>query len=144
MTTLLEDLRIALRQICRTIGLEGTGATVVPLIVLGLALNLAALSATEFVRHGGRAVHRNSALRNATRTELKAMRIVVHSTIRKINNSRQRWCKTQQWVRDGKKKITGDPVELGIIWAPPDGNEGCDIKFLGNATRKRMVAVVQC
>jgi hypothetical protein len=143
MTTLFEDLRLALRQICRTIGIEGTGATVVPLIVLGLALNLVALSATEFLRHGGRAAYRHSALRNATRTELKAMRIVLHSTIRKINNSRQRSCMTQQWVKDEQKKIDDSHVEVGVIWAPPTPNGGCDIKFLGNAT-PRMVAVVQC
>jgi hypothetical protein len=144
MTTLLEDLRLALRQICRTIGLEGTGATVVPLIVLGLALNLAALSATEFMRHGGKAAHQQSALRNATRTELKAMRIVLHSTIKKINNSRQRWCVTRQWVKEKQKNLNGSQIEVGVIWGPPTPNEGCDIKFLGSATRKRMVAVVQC
>jgi hypothetical protein len=144
MMTLLEDLRLALRQICRTIGLEGTGATVVPLIVLGLALNFAALSATEFMRHGGKACRQQSALQNATRTEFKAMRIVLHSTIRKINNSRQRWCKTQQWVKNEQKKIDDYHVEVGVVWVPPTPNGGCDIKFLGNATRTRMVAVVQC
>ena len=45
MMTLFEDLRLALRQICRAIGLSGTAATVVPLVVLGVALNIAALSA---------------------------------------------------------------------------------------------------
>jgi hypothetical protein len=143
MTTLLEDLRLTLRQICSAFGLEGTAAAVVPLLVLGLALNFAALNATSFIRHGGKCAHQNSALQNAARTELKAMRIVVHSTIRKINGG-QRWCATRQWVQNKQKEITGDHIEVGLIRNPPASNETCDVKFLGSATKKRMIAVAQC
>ncbi|MEI9978711.1 MAG: hypothetical protein WDN23_06855 [Edaphobacter sp.] len=144
MMTLLEDLRLALRQICSEFGREGTAVTAVPLVVLGLALNFAALSATEFVRHGGRPIHQHSALRNAARTELNAVRIVVHSAIRKINATQQRWGRTQQWVKDGQKKIDGYHVEVGVVWAPSTPNEDCGIKLLGNTAWTRMVAVVQC
>ncbi len=136
MMTLLEDLRLALRQICSEIGREGTAATAVPLVVLGLALNFAALSATEFVRHGGRPIHQHSALRNAARTELNAVRIVVHSAIRKINATQQRWGRTQQWVKDGQKKIDGYHVEVGVrlgslhpqrgLWHKASGKHGVD------------------
>jgi hypothetical protein len=44
---MLEDLILALRQICQAIGLSGNAATVVSLIVLGVALNLIALRAVE-------------------------------------------------------------------------------------------------
>ena len=51
MMTMLDDLRLALRQICGAMGLSGTAATVVPLVVLGVALNVAALSAMEYMRN---------------------------------------------------------------------------------------------
>jgi hypothetical protein len=143
MTTLLEDLRLMLRQICDALGLDGTAAAVVPLLVLGLALNVAALNAAKFIRHGGRSTHPHSALRNAAQTEFKAMRIVLHSTIRKINDS-QHWCATRQWVQNKQKEITGYHVEVGFIWAPQTSNETCDVKFLGSATEKKMLAAVQC
>jgi hypothetical protein len=143
MTTLLEDLRLMLRQICRSLGLDGTAAAVIPLLVLGIALNFAALNATKFIRHGRRSTHPHSAFRNAARTEFKAMRIVLHSTIRKINDS-QRWYSTRQWVQNKKKEITGYHVEVGFIWALPTSNEACDVKFLGSATEKKMLAAVQC
>jgi hypothetical protein len=144
MTAVLEDLKLALRQICRTIGLEGTAAAVVPVILLGLVLNLVALRATQFLRHGGRAAHHQSAMQNAARTEFKAMRIMLHSTIKKINDSQQRWCVTRQCVKEKQNGITDCHLQVGIVWAAPTPTEGCDIKFLGTATRKRMVAVAQC
>ncbi len=143
MTTLLEDLRLMLRQICRSLGLDGTAAAVVPLLVLGIALNFAALNATKFIRHCGKSTHPQSALRNAARTEFKAMSIVLHSTVKKINGS-QRWCASRQWVQNKQKKITGFRVEVGLLWAPPTSNEACDVKFLGSATEKKMLAAVQC
>lgn len=143
MTTLLDDLRLMLRQICRSLGMDGTAAAVVPLLILGIALNFAALNATKFIRHCGKSTHPHSALRNAAQTEFKAMQIVLHSTIRKINDS-QHWCATRQWVQNKQKEISGYHVEVGFIWAPPTSNETCDIKFLGSATEKKMLAAVQC
>ena len=55
--TMLEDLRLALRQICQAMGLPGDAATVVSLIVLGVAMNIGALRAVEYVGIGGHARH---------------------------------------------------------------------------------------
>ena len=60
---MLEDLRLALRQICQAIGLSGNAATVVSLIVLGVALNLIALRAVEYAGIGGHTCHNRTALR---------------------------------------------------------------------------------
>ena len=49
---MLEDLRLALRQICRAMGLQGNAATVVSLIVLGVVLNVVALRAVQYVGIG--------------------------------------------------------------------------------------------
>jgi hypothetical protein len=144
MTTLLEDIRLALRQICRTIGLDETAATVIPLVILGLALNIVALSAAEFLRIGGRTNHSHNALHDATRTEMKAIRIVVHSTIKKINDRRLRWHQTREWVKNKQKRLNQYHVEVGIDSDAPAPSEGCDIKLVGMADQPRMIAFVQC
>jgi hypothetical protein len=143
MTTLLEDIRLALRQICRAIGMDETAATVIPLVVLGLALNIAALSAVEFLRIGGKTSHTHNALQNATRTEIKAIRIVMHSTIKKVNDRKQRLCQPRQWVKNQEKQVNRH-FEVGIVWADPVPGEGCDLKLVGTADQPRMIAFVQC
>jgi hypothetical protein len=96
MMTLLEDLRAELRQMCRAIGLSGTAATVIPLVVMGIALNVVALS----VIGGGRPLHASAckkpALRSVAMTELKVARAVLASTLKTIGDGRRRWCSAQQ------------------------------------------------
>jgi len=145
MTTLLEDLRLALRQICRTIGLSGTALTVIPLVVLGVALNLAALSAMEYMRSKRHLDHGHTALQSAVRTELKVMRTVLGSTLKKIGNSQRKWCLTrQQWVTNRQTDITGYHVEAGFVWAAPGGNAGCNVEIVGSHHWKTAIAFVQC
>jgi hypothetical protein len=146
MMTLFEDLRLALRQICRAIGLSGTAAAVVPLVVLGVALNIAALSAMEYVRNERHPGHRyvRTALRSATRTELKVMRTVVVSTLKKIQGGKRRWCVAQQWVMDRGTEVTGYKLEVGFDWAAPSSSEGCDVEIVGSSHRKMTIAFVQC
>ena len=50
MIMLLEDLRLALKEICRAIGMSGNALIVIPLVVLGVGLNVVALSAIKYVR----------------------------------------------------------------------------------------------
>lgn len=147
MTTLLDDIRLALRQICRDIGLDETAATVIPLVVLGLALNIAALGTAKFLRISGKrdqshAVMRNAALRSATHTELKAIRIVMHSTIQKMNNRRS-GCQLRQWVKNTQKPRKYH-VEGVIVLGSPAPGQQCDLKLVGTPGQSRMIAFVQC
>ena len=50
---MLEDLRLALRQICQAMGLPGNAATVVSLIVLGVALNRRRIACSGVCRDWG-------------------------------------------------------------------------------------------
>ena len=158
MNPMLEDIRLALRQICRQIGFDETASAIVPLLVLGLALNFLALSATEFLRESGK-VRRNhltmhNAVRtelNAARSELKAVRTVVISNLRKFNNS----C-THEWVMNQRKKLSGYRMEVGLVWSAPSSSQqavptsadGCDVKLIGNTNANpnstKMIAFVQC
>ncbi len=140
--TMLEDLRLALRQICQAVGLPGDAATVVSLIVLGVAMNIGALRAVEYVGIGGHARHdRRTALRSAAQTELKVVRTVVVSTLKKIGDGR-RLCLAQQWLMDQRMKDTGYHIEVGC--AAPAGREGCDAMVVSRSGRKMAVAIVQC
>jgi hypothetical protein len=144
MTTLLEDLRLALRQICRAIGLSGTALTVIPLVVLGVALNLAALSAMAYMRGVRHLDHGHTALQSAVRTELKVMRTVLGSTLKKIGNGQRKWCLTQQWVTDRQTEGKGYHIEVGFVWAAPSSGEGCDVEIVGSHRWKTAVTFVQC
>jgi hypothetical protein len=94
MTT-LEDLGAELRQMCRAIGLSGTSATVVPLVVLGVALNVVALSAVGSVRMEHRTTCKRPALRTAARTEFKVVRTLV-TTLKRFGDGQRRWCSARQ------------------------------------------------
>jgi len=86
MIPLFEDMRLALRQICQAMGLSGTAAAVVPLVVLGVALNVGALNAMSFLRADGHPCQERSELRNAASTELRVMRMMLVSTLGDIGD----------------------------------------------------------
>jgi hypothetical protein len=146
MTTLFEDLRLALREVCRSLGLSGTTATVVPLLVLGVVLNAAALSVTESVRDARCPGHRQNhvALQNAARTEIKVMKAVVNSTLKKVSGSQWRWCVARQRIVDSRTEATEYNVQVGFAWAAPGGMEGCDVTLTRSPARKTAIAFVQC
>jgi hypothetical protein len=100
MTTLLEDLRAELRQLCQTFGLSGTAANVVPLVLLGIALNVTALSVIGAARPAHSSACNRPELRSAARTELKVARAVLTSTLKTIGDGRRRWCSAEQRLPD--------------------------------------------
>jgi hypothetical protein len=141
---MLEDLRLALRQICQAIGLPGNAATVVSLVVLGVALNLTALRAVEYVGIGGHTCHDRTALQSAAYTELKVMRTVTVSALKKLGNDGRRLCLTRQWMMGKQTQGTEYHLEVGCGLAAPTGGEGCDAIVVSRSGRKMAVASVQC
>ncbi len=146
MMTLFEDVRLALRQVCGSIGLSRTATTVVPLVVLGLALNVAALSVTESMRHVRHPAHRQvrTAWRSAARTEMKVMKAVVTSTLKKIGTNQKKLCRVQQWMVARRTQVTEYDIKVGVLWAAPGNQEGCDVTIASSPVRKIAIAVVQC
>ena len=144
MTTLLEDLRLALRQICRAVGLSGTALTVIPLVVLGIAMNMGALSVIQYVRNQRHSDCRATALKSATQTELKVMRTVLVSTLKKVSGGQRKWCVAQQWMMDRQTKDEGYRIEAGLVWSVPAGDAGCDVEIVGSHRWKTAIAFVQC
>jgi hypothetical protein len=144
MMTLFEDLRQALREICRAMGMSGVAATVVPLVVLGVGLNIAALNAVESMRNERHPGCGHAALRSATRTELKVMRAVVVSTLKKIGDGQRRWCSAQGWMSDRQTGSTGYDIEIGFVWAAPSSSEGCAVTIGSTPVHRTAIASVQC
>jgi hypothetical protein len=114
MTTLLEDLRAELRQMCRAVGLSGTAATVVPLVLLGIALNVVALSVVGGVRPVNASACKKPALRSGALTELKVARAVLVSTLKTVGDSRRRWCSTRRPGMNPQIESAGVRVEVGF------------------------------
>lgn len=103
--TLIEDMRLFLQQMCGAIGMSGTAMNVVPVVVLGVALNVAALSLVENVRPEARPTCQKTTLQTATQTELKVMRTVVASTLKTISKGQRRWCVARSWVSDLQREV---------------------------------------
>jgi hypothetical protein len=141
---MLEDLRLALRQICQAIGIQGNAATVVSLIVLGVALNFTALRAVEYVGIGGHGCRQRTALGSATQTELKVVRTVLVSTLKKIGDGGRRWCLAQKWMLGQQTEDTKYHYEVGSAGASSASSGGCDVAVVSRSSRKMTIARVQC
>jgi len=144
MMTLFEDLRVALLQICRAIGLPRTAATVAPVVVLGVILNVVALSTMEHVRNERHPGHGPTALRNAARTELKVVRTVLVSTLKKMDEGRRRWCLASQWVLGRSSEMQECKVEVGFERAAPSIREDCNVEVVSISHQKMAMGFVQC
>jgi hypothetical protein len=107
MMTLIEDMRLFLQQMCGAIGMSGTAMNVVPVVVLGVALNVAALSLVENVRPEGEQTCQKATLPAAAQTELKVMRTVVTSTLKTISRGQQGWCVARSWVSSFQREVAG-------------------------------------
>jgi hypothetical protein len=140
---MLEDLRLALRQICQAIGIQGNAATVVSLVVLGVALNLIALRAVEYAGIGGHTCHDRTVLQGAAQTELKVVRTVAMSALKKLGESGRRLCLARQWML-GQQKGTEHRMEVRCDYAGPAGGGGCDTMVVSRSSRKMTMAFVQC
>jgi len=141
---MLEDLRLALRQICQAIGIPGNAATVVSLVVLGVALNLIALRAVEYAGIGGHTCHDRTALESAAQTELKVMRTVAVSALKKVGDGGRRWCLARQWMMGKETKGTGYYMEVVCDLAAPTGGEDCDVMVVSRSSREMAMASVPC
>jgi hypothetical protein len=105
MMTLIEDMRLFLQQMCGALGMSGTAMNVVPVVVLGVALNVAALGLVESVRTDERPTCQKTTLQAGAQTELKVMRTVVVSTLKTISKGQRRWCVARSWVSSLQREV---------------------------------------
>lgn len=144
MTTLLEDLGLALRQICRAVGLSGTALTVIPLVVLGVAMNMGALSVMRYVRNERHSDCKATALKSATQTELKVVRTVLVSTLKKVSGGQRKWRVAEQWMMNRQTKDKRYRLEVGYVGSAPSNGECYDVEIVGTHPWKTAIAFVRC
>jgi hypothetical protein len=105
MMTLIEDMKLFLQQMCGAMGMSGTAMNVVPVVVLGVVLNVAAIGLVESVRTNERPTCQKMTLQAGAQTELKVMRTVVTSTLKTISKGQRRWCVARSWVADLQREV---------------------------------------
>jgi hypothetical protein len=140
MISLIEEMRLFLRQMCGAIGMSGTAMNVVPVVVLGVALNIAALSLVENARMAGQPTCRRTTLQNAAKAELKVMRTVFVSTLKTISKSQRRLCIARGWV-DGIQRVITNPASGAMEFRPSSAGGECarpSIAFQSTKCRRRV------
>jgi hypothetical protein len=123
MMTLIEDMRLFLQQMCGAVGMSGTARNVVPLVVLGVALNVAALSLVENTRTERRSTCQKTTLQDAAQTEFKVMRTVVSSTLKTVGKRQPGWCGARSWVSNLQHEVANSIMEATGLRVAPMGYE---------------------
>jgi hypothetical protein len=91
MTTLMEELRLAVQEILQSIGLGGsanTVATVVPVLMLGIVLNVIALSLVDHVHP----IKGKTQVVGEVRAEARLVQTVTVCVLRQIEGRQQGVC----------------------------------------------------
>ena len=141
MMTLIEDMRLFLQQMCGAIGMSGTAMNVVPLVVLGVTLNVAALSLVENAQTSGQSTCQRTELQTAARTELKVAKTVFVSTLKTISKSQRRLCIARAWV-DGIQRVITIPASGAMEFRSLPAAGECarpSIAFQSTKCRRRVM-----
>jgi hypothetical protein len=91
MMGLIEDMRLAIRSLWRSMGFEATAdtaASVVPVVLLGIALNVMALRVVDSVRP----IKGKQHVARFVRGEMKVVQTAVVGALRQIEESRRTLC----------------------------------------------------
>jgi hypothetical protein len=124
MMTLIQEMRLFLRQICGAIGMSGTAAHVVPVVVLGVVFNAAALSLVANMRSEKGPACQETKLRDAAQTKLKVMRTVVVSTMKTVGIGQQGLCIAREWV-SGLQRESANASDGAIVLRSAPLTHGC-------------------
>jgi hypothetical protein len=106
MTTLMEELRLAVREILQSIGLGGSAnaaAAVLPVLMLGIALNVIALSVVDRL-HPIRAV----------RAEARLVQSVTVCVLRQIEGRERGLCSAKRWASSRLAEMVKCRISTGF------------------------------
>jgi hypothetical protein len=109
MTELIADLELAWRRMWAS---PGTATAILPLLVLGIALNAIALNVVEDLRMAMRGGG-ESQVTCVARSEARAIRTVVVLALKKIGGGQREWCSTRQMVIDRRTDVAQGSAGIG-------------------------------
>jgi hypothetical protein len=101
MKMLMEDIRLALRQMMRS---SDAVMTVLPVLALGIALNIVALNVVDSVRveMGGQQMARAACERSSSSGSVQR----VMAPLQKMMGSGQhRWCSARSWMKERQTQV---------------------------------------
>jgi hypothetical protein len=104
MTTLMEELRLTVREIWQSIGLSGsanTAATVVPALMLGIVLNVIALSLVDRVHP----IKGKTQVVGVVRAEAKLVQTVTVCVLRQIEGRQSGLCSMKRCASSRLKEM---------------------------------------
>jgi hypothetical protein len=133
MMTLMEEMRVAVLQIWQSLGFERssrTAAAVIPALVLGITLNVAALGVVDKVLTGGHATCQRSGLRSVARSEVMMVRAAVASTLKKICEQQPELCSVRQWMLDRQDDAMRYRSETSYGWSARVSSKGVAISIV--------------
>jgi hypothetical protein len=97
MTTLMEEMRLALQELLQSIGLGeagSTAATVVPLLMLGIVLNVVALSVVDRVHP----IKAKARVAHVVRAEARLVQGATVCVLRQIEGREGGLCPVKRWA----------------------------------------------
>ncbi len=119
--------------------MSGTVANVVTVVALGIVLNVAAVSMVEGMRPERRPTCGRATLRLAAKTELKVVRTVVTSTLKRISDGRRQWCVAQSWAMGLQREVADVRGQAKPSCARRTDGEWAALKIVLVQIRKRSV-----
>jgi hypothetical protein len=109
MTELIADLELAWRRMWAS---PGTATAILPLLVLGIALNAIALNVVEDLRLAMRGGG-ESQMTCVARSEVRAIRTVVVLTLNKIGEGQREWCSAKQMAMNRRTDMAQGSAGMG-------------------------------
>jgi uncharacterized membrane protein YtjA (UPF0391 family) len=106
MTTLMEELKLSVREIWQSMGFGGsanTAASVVPVLMLGIVLNLIALNVVDRVHP----MKDKTWLVCVARTELRRAQSVTVCVLRQIEGRQRGRCPAKRWTSARLAEMNG-------------------------------------
>jgi hypothetical protein len=144
VTTLIEELRIAVRGIWQSIGLSesaNTAATVVPVLVVGIALNLIVLHAVDRIHP----IKEKTRVVEMARTELKFVQTVTTSVLGQIEGHERGRSLTEPRAPSQRMEIAHCRIATGSNRVGERNNKGhaflCGERNFSMSARKVLHAI---
>jgi hypothetical protein len=143
MTTLMEELRLAVQEILQSIGLGGSAntATVVPVLMLGIALNVIALGVVDRVHP----IKEKARVVDAARVEFMHVQSLTVCVLRQIEGRKKGWCSAKLWTSCRVAERVKCRVATGLDRLSSRNRRGsafpCSYRSYPNGARKTLQAI---
>ena len=132
MTTLIEELRLMVLELWKSLGFERssrTAAAVIPAVIVGIVLNVIALGVVNGVHKHGRASCERASLGHVARSEVKVVQAVVIAALKGIDEGQRHICRARQWMMDRHAQMMEYSSETKCAWMARVSSQGIVLRI---------------